>query len=78
MKLKLATLLIGLVLLATGCATEGYVGTTVYCGPYPYYYIPPPVIVVGSPYYYRWYSHPPVYSPRPPMRPIPRVSPPRR
>lgn len=60
--IKLLAILTGLVMLA-GCATDGYVSTSVtYYDPYPVYIGPP--IVVYSRYHYHYY-HPRPYCPPP-------------
>jgi hypothetical protein len=78
-KLLLPTIL-SIVLLA-GCASEGYVSTSVtYYEPYPYYaplFIGPPIVIYGHPHYYHYGPPPRVIHPIPHNRPVlPRENPP--
>lgn len=68
--IKFLSILTGLVMLV-GCATDGYVSTSVtYYDPYPVYIGPPVVIYPRHHYYYHPRPHSPVIG-HPPLRRMP-------
>jgi hypothetical protein len=64
-RIKNLLLALGIISLLNGCATEGYIGTTVYVEPAPVLIAPYPVVIYRSYPHYYYHPHyvPPVRAP---------------